>query len=230
MAVILEDGSVFLHIPKTGGTWVSGVLRDLGLARCSIGHRHANWPHLLAPGWQGAGRRLEYLYKRARHLRLHPRPFTFCFVRHPLKWYESFYRYKSQPDIAWELDGDADDFDRWHPNAVLNGLGQTAGGRTVEFNDFVAAVHRKFPGYVTALYDHYTFHPVDFVGKQESLREDLVAVLEGRGFDFDPDAIREADAVNVSAGRKETVEWDPELRARVLEAEAGALERFGYEG
>lgn len=76
MAVILKDGSVFLHIPKTGGTWVTSVLRELGLARCSIGHRHANWPHILAPGFQGVGRKCEYLYKRARYLKLHPRPFT----------------------------------------------------------------------------------------------------------------------------------------------------------
>ena len=229
MAVILKDGSVFLHIPKTGGTWVTGVLRDLGFARCSIGHRHANWPHILAPGFQGVGRKCEYLYKRGRYLRRHPRPFTFCFVRHPLSWYESFYRYKSQPGIDWERDGDADDFNRWHPNAVLNGLGCEVDGTARDFNSFVAAVHEKFPGYVTALYDHFSLYPVDFIGKQESLSDGLAAVLERLGFDFDPAMIYDSNAVNVSSGKPSGMEWDRDLRERVQAAEAGAMMRFGYE-
>ncbi len=222
MAVILKNGALFLHIPKTGGTWVTKVLRDLGLARCSIGHRHANLEHILAPGWQGLGRRLEYLRKRP-SLRLHPRPFTFCFVRHPLSWYESFYLYKSQPSLNWELDGDEHCFHRWHPNAVLNGLGP---GR--EFNEFVTAVMDRYPGYVSALFSHYTFRPVDFVGRQESLRDDLVKVLERLGCDFDPNEVRVKERINRSEAADRPV-WDPEVRARALRLEAAALERFGYE-
>ncbi len=65
-------------------------------------------------------------------------------MRHPLDWYESFYLYKSQPSLNWERDGEVDNFHRWHPNAVLNGLGE---GR--DFNDFVSAVMDRYPGYVT---------------------------------------------------------------------------------
>lgn len=223
MAVILKNGALFLHIPKTGGTWVTRTLREAGLARCSIGHRHANLDHLLAPGWQGLGRRLEWTWKRRLFLRTHPRPFTFCFVRHPLDWYESFYRYKSQNSIGWQRDGSVDDFNRWHPNAVLNGLGE---GR--DFNSFVAAAMDRFPGYVSALYSHYTFRPVDFVGRQETLREDLVGVLERLGCDFDASKILGAERVNRSRGEQERLEWDPELRARALRLERAALERFGY--
>ena len=68
MAVILQDGSLFLHIPKTGGIWVTSVLCEAGLLRCSIEHRYANWTHLLAPEYQGVGRKLEYLFKRASFL------------------------------------------------------------------------------------------------------------------------------------------------------------------
>lgn len=221
MAVILKDGSLFLHIPKTGGTWVTRVLRENGLLRCSIGHRHANLEHLLAPGWQGLGRRLEYLRKRPA-LRLHPRPFTFCFVRHPLSWYESFYLYKSQPSLNWERDGDEQHFHRWHPNALLNGLGEGRG-----FNEFVSAVLDRHPGYVSALYSHYTFRPVDFVGRQERLRDDLVEVLERLGCTFDPLAIRATERVNRSEAPARPV-WDESVRARALRLEAAAIERFGY--
>ncbi len=223
MAVILKNGAVFLHIPKTGGTWVTGVLRESGLMRCSIGHRHANLPHVLAPGNQGFGRRLEHFYKRTCFLKTHPRPFTFCFVRHPLAWYESFYRYKSQSELNWEEDGEVDNIHRWHPNAILNGLGR---GR--DFNSFTSALMDKYPGYVSALYSHYTFRPVDFIGKQENLREDLVTVLERTGCDFDAGKIRVRERINRSRAASDKLEWDPAVRTRVLRLEAAAMERFGY--
>jgi hypothetical protein len=229
MAVILKNGALFLHIPKTGGTWVTRVLREARLLRSSIGHRHANLDHLLAPGWQGLGRRIEWIWKRGLLLRTHPRPFTFCFVRHPLDWYESYYRYKSQPAIAWERDGERDNFHRWHPNAVLNGLGQGPEGEPREFNDFVSEAMDRFPGYVSALYAHYTFRPVDFVGRQESLRDDLVEVLGRMGCDFDPALIQGRERINRSRAPEERLEWDPAVRARALRLERAALERFGYD-
>lgn len=229
MAVILKNGAVFLHIPKTGGTWVTGVLRECGLMRCSIGHRHANLPHVLAPGDQGFGRTLEYLYKRTRFLNTHPRPFTFCFVRHPLDWYESFYLYKSQPELNWERDGEVDNIHRWHPNAVLNGLGTNGSGEAREFNAFMTSLMDKFPGYVTALYSHYTFRPVDFIGTQENLREDLITVLERTGCTFDADAIRGRERINRSREASVKLEWDPAVRARALRLEAAVMERFGYD-
>lgn len=224
MAVILKDGSVFLHIPKTGGTWVTRILRELGAMQCSLGHRHANWSHLLAPGNQGAGRKAEYWLKRGLHLRTRPRPFTFCFVRHPLDWYESFYSYKSQPSIDWEPDGDFENIDRWHPNSVLNGL-----GKGKDFNEFVEAVFERFPGYVTALFSYYTLRPVDFVGKQESLREDLVEVLHRLDFEFDADSILTSKRTNQSRAESEQLDWDPDLKEKVREAEWAGIVRFGYD-
>ena len=224
MAVILKNGAVFLHIPKTGGTWVTGILRDLGLARCSLGHRHADWAHLLAPGNQGLGRKCEYFWKRTLYLKTSPRPFTFCFVRHPLDWYESFYSYKSQESIDWEPDGDFNDANRWHPNSVLNGL-----GRGKSFDEFVEAVVEKFPGYVSSLYSYYTLRPVDFIGKQETLREDLVEVLQRMGLSFEPEVVLEGERINRSRALATRLEWDSDLRERVVAAERAGMLRFGYE-
>ena len=223
MAVLLNNGALFLHIPKTGGTWVTRVLREAGLMRCSIGHRHANLDHLLAPSARNLGKRLEWQWKRTLFLRTRPRPFTFCFVRHPLRWYESFYLYKSQPGIAWERDGDEWDVQRWHPNALLNGLGE---GR--DFNEFVSAVLDRHPGYVSALFDHFTFRPVDFIGKQENLRDDLAAVLERLDCAFDPDLVHKKKRINTSGETPQRPRWDATVRERALRLERPALERFGY--
>ena len=142
----------------------------------------------------------------------------------PLAWYESFYRYKSQEHINWERDGDAGNWNRWHPNSILNGLGE---GKS--FSEFVEAVLDCFPGYVSALYDYYTLPPVDFVGKQESLTEDLVEVLNRMGLHFDESLIRESAPVNASRGKEKQIDWDSELRDRVLRAEQAAIQRFGYD-
>ena len=43
MTVRLVDGSEFLHIPKTGGTWVESVLRESRLVASTFGHEHADY-------------------------------------------------------------------------------------------------------------------------------------------------------------------------------------------
>ena len=41
MALRLKGGAVFLHVPKTGGYWVNGVLREFGLVEAEVARRHA---------------------------------------------------------------------------------------------------------------------------------------------------------------------------------------------
>lgn len=65
----LINNSVFIHVPKTAGTSITGILETLGLVR----HKH-NPPH--PPIWE-----------------LKPAPFRFAFVRHPWDWLSSQYRY-----------------------------------------------------------------------------------------------------------------------------------------
>ena len=42
MALLLKNGAVFLHIPKTGGNWVREVLGKLDLIESEIGHKHSD--------------------------------------------------------------------------------------------------------------------------------------------------------------------------------------------
>ena len=92
MAIILKNGAVFLHIPKTGGNWVTTILRELNLIKENIAHKHADINHFFAPPSRGR----KAIMKYAAHRMLYPpkeKPYMFCFVRNPLNWYESWFKY-----------------------------------------------------------------------------------------------------------------------------------------
>lgn len=100
MAVILKGGAVFLHIPKTGGSFITKVLKELGLVSVKRGHKHTDIAHLHLPIGTDIIRRLRYRVGYMAGL-YSDTPFMFCFVRHPLKWYESWYRFMSDPRQNW---------------------------------------------------------------------------------------------------------------------------------
>jgi hypothetical protein len=95
MAFLLKNGAVFLHIPKTGGTWIKHVLEKLDLIQAPLGHQHSDWDRSF---WHDKLHHdlkvTRYLFRRAirsprAQARSLPDCFKFCFVREPLQWYES---------------------------------------------------------------------------------------------------------------------------------------------
>ncbi|MBI1210461.1 MAG: hypothetical protein GC190_03285 [Alphaproteobacteria bacterium] len=208
MAQVLVDGSIFLHIPKTGGSWVTAALKDQNLIRRKVEGKHACMDRVL--------------YERTRFAPWRREFFTFCFVRNPLSWYESWFKFMSDPKQNWRDWGSTISGRKgWHPNAILNGCGAE------DFNTFVANVVRKRPGYVTELFGWYTKPPISFIGRQENLAEDLIRVLSMRGIAFDEQRIRSSIRENVSGDHH--LEWDPDLRRDVVQLEYAAFRRFGYE-
>lgn len=64
---------------------------------------------------------------------------------------------------------------------------------------FIRNVLDAYPeGFVTQLYRYYV-HDVEYVGRQENLREDLIEALTLAGEDFDAEAIRGLPARHLSA-------------------------------
>jgi len=72
MTCKVKNNGAFLHIPKTGGTWVYHVLRDAGITGEPIGMEH-NWGH-------------------------HER-WAFTVVRNPVDWWISLWR--NECDRGW---------------------------------------------------------------------------------------------------------------------------------
>ena len=210
MAVLLKCGATFLHIPKTGGTWVTKVLQENSLVARMFADKHADLTRALFPLTFATGRTT--LRRFAKKVLLLPHvcsvyrsDFRFCFVRHPLGWYESFFKYQSGG--GWPKWGDESDPIRgWHPNSVLNGTSDE------DFNRFVRKVVAKRPGYVTEMYGWYTYPRIDFIGKQERLADDLIAVLNHLNVNFDEDRIRSTRVWNDSHKPRRPLVWEDDVR------------------
>ena len=240
MAVMLNCGAVFLHIPKTGGSWVTDTLRKQGLVRREFSHIHADmvrvryynsgttsaaragyeWAKSLLPRRLKAMGPAQQLKKSAEKVRESSLPYYFCFVRHPLRWYESWWRYMcGRSGANWAAESD---LTSWHPCGTLRELGDPV------FAQFVRNVNRVRPGFVTELFGLYTQQGIRFVGRQEHLVDDLVKVLGELNVNFDEQQIRESERVNVSRTDRLPVEWNPSLEYQTTQFELAGMARYGY--
>lgn len=227
MAVLLKNGAIFVHIPKTAGTWITNVLEEMDLiAERRFGHKHLTLDYLIRLGRARQWQRMLPWRRRPIPVNI-DNAFIFTFVRHPLTWYESWYSYMTRPDRSWRdwgvrENGAGKD---WHPCAPLNGLG------SADFNDFVRGVAARRPGWVSELYSWYLGSGLTRVGRQENLCDDLVCILRDLGEQPDPQFIRERAArrINDSSQYKAKITWDPTVRSEMARLEAPVLMRFGYE-
>jgi hypothetical protein len=240
MAVLLKCGAIFLHVPKTGGSWVTNVLLEQGLVKNQFGHIHADMVRALyyARSSEIAARGLydwakshvplqlkalgpaQKIKHAAESIRQQNVPFCFCFVRNPLDWYESWWRYMGQRSgFHWEAETD---MHGWHPCAALKETGNP------DFHRFVRNVIETRPGFVTELYSTYAQPEIGFVGRQETLVDDLIQVLGTLNVNFDEHRIRESQRVNVSDDSCDSVGWEDDLREALQKTEYAAMLRFGY--
>ena len=217
MALLLPK-SVFIHIPKTGGSWVRQAIRRAGVPAVEM---PCMWHDGTDADWtrNKDGGRLEYGHM-CMHCALHdidPKGrLTFAFVRHPLWFYRSMWSYKM--NRGWEMG---------------NGLDEKFCHDT--FEGFVNKCMDMAPpgmGYATSVYEWFLDNgkkTVDFVGRQESLADDLVKALRMAGESFDEEALRTTPAINASKNEyRDKAVYSPELLALVLEKDDAAIRRFGY--
>jgi hypothetical protein len=197
---LVSANALFLHIPKTGGSWVEAALK-----RCGIETAYApaapgvTWRHHLMSDMTRS-------YAR-----------TFAFVRHPISWYESWWKFQAKHWHRFEEGV-------WHPQRVLEACADD------DFNGFIRRCLEREPGYVSRMYEWYLGPPgrsfVEMIGRYERLADDLVAVLRSLGYVFSETTLREQPPENVSPKECGEPIWDEGLRRRILESEAPALRRF----
>ena len=231
MITKIKSNGDFLHIPKTGGSWVYKVLEVNDLIVKLPQFKHYNYDlnlfePLLYPRGNQRREQLRFIKKCAGQFifpeksRGNYRRFRFCFVRNPLTWYESWWNYMEGLD--WPNYGEENSAYDWHPNSVLNGLGSN------DFNEFIWNVIQKRPGYVSELYHSYTKSGINFIGRQEHLQDDLLDLLTLLKLDFKYDSIFDMTKVNVSKKGSNRIDWDPKLKAIIMKLELPALTHYGY--
>ncbi|WP_181280541.1 sulfotransferase family 2 domain-containing protein [Aphanothece hegewaldii] len=235
MTAKLINGAEFLHIPKTGGCWVREILEQNNLLlvnRRHLYYKHADYDrNLFFPlttfqeHLSEAARLFLAETRFSKLLQYWPKSsdnsvFRFCFVRHPLSWYESWWKFMRAKE--WNDWGVQNSQQSWHPNAILNGLGSD------DFNEFVRNVVKKRPGYVTELMFAYTKPGISFIGKTENLKEDLIYVLDLLELKYDKASIEQSGKSNVSETDPAEIRWDPDLYRTVMRLELPALLHFGY--
>lgn len=191
--MLIFENAVFLHVPKTGGSWVKAAIRNAGIDA------------------------EEYIVDGDFHGDLSycpfPDRFVFAFVREPLSLYQSYWRFKMAG--------------AWDPR---NPFDMDCGAPT--FEAFVENVLRLEPAWCSRMFEDYVGRTpadeIDFVGRFESLADDLVRALAMTGMSFDETAIRATGPINRSTVSSERARWTGDLADRVRASERQAIVRFGY--
>lgn len=199
MGAILKKRAVFLHVPKTGGNWIVHVLNKHHLIRKMLKEKHADYNRFF---W------LERKIARTK-------PFIFCFVRHPLTWYESWWKYMLMEERKFKNWG----YKIFHPCIPLDDCGDE------DFNRFIEKCMNKAPGFVTEMYSQFV-KKASFIGKQENLLKDIYQLFEQLKIRHNRDKIGEIAPINESERRP--LKWDPALRKEMEKLEYAGIKRYGY--
>jgi len=206
-----EERALFVHVPKTGGQFVMRLLESLGLARATppIGGAVRADPVAHVPAWAVSS----------------AVDFSFGFVRHPVGWMESYYNFvlgrvadNGGRHPAWNPG-------MWHP---LNAFDALPPGAWASADAMVDAIYDAQPAFVGRLYRLFLGDlglGVDFIGKQETMAEDLSVVTARLGHPVAPAVIAARPRINVSRGAARLTAYGIN---RVLAEEGPALRQYGY--
>jgi hypothetical protein len=201
MAILLtEVDTLILHIPKCAGTWIKYAVNKL-----EIPHAQA-----VAVGGQCPQHGLKNNYKAATK--------TAVFVRHPVKWIESWWRF--HVDFTWfaQLSQSS------HPYTIpwLSDWAELMPKYGHDFNSLVKQVLKTHPGIVSDLFKLYT-DGADYIGHVETLEHD-VSSLTG----CSQHRLEYCSYQNVSRPDRKVV-WESGLKAEWCKAERNCIQQY-YRG
>ncbi|MCB0334989.1 MAG: sulfotransferase family 2 domain-containing protein [Bdellovibrionales bacterium] len=192
MTVLLTHAR-FIHIPKTGGSWVRLALRNSGLTLIEpIGIlKHAPPSELPADNL-----------------------FSFAFVRNPWDWFRSWWGYRMQTN--WQ-----------HAQEPMD-----VRCKSDSFQEFIDAMLEHFPGACTYSYERFLgkqFDAVNFIGRTESLLEDLLSALQqSESGPFDEQAIRQTKPANATNYQRFDASYRPDQITAIAKTEARVCSHFGW--
>ena len=183
------DRAICLHIPKTGGTFVRNYFIETKLSH-------------------GVEVLLERAHMNAEGLRNTIGPtedLIFCFVRHPLTWYRSYWT--SKQEIPDRRGGPMDE--------IVD----------LPWNEFIDTVIDKYPRYLSGFYEGYT-EICRFIGKQENLRDDLDCLLRYLRIPYNRKYLFKRVPDNVVPSTKK---FTINQALAIMEAEKDIVDKYDYD-
>ena len=228
--MIVTDKFVFVHLPRSGGTFVSEVIRKFFPSAHEIGH---HLPRELLP-------------REYSHLPV------LGTVRNPWEFYVSLYHYVWPRDAAsilasWMSENGRLGFIGSIRNVLNLGVNDERLDVLIEMlPEHVDYSRRQIPnvtkdamrrvrgtgvGYYTFRFNELFGNADDvFVYRLETLKQDLVAFFEGIGVATDElrDYVLRSNKKNISEHLHYSTYYTPELAELVSIRERALIERFGY--
>jgi hypothetical protein len=168
-----QTRDLFLHIPRTGGTTVGNVLFSLGIKT----HNYKAETPIYLP------RNHSLIWHHLRAGETHDLRYLFAFVREPLAYYKSTWKWMKQSH-AIRGEQSIPSRQRWHPFKSVFGMYSS------DFNEWFGRVLVQEPAWYTRLLESYLGPEggefVDFIGRTETLFDDLHLVLNAFGYKVGP--------------------------------------------
>jgi hypothetical protein len=229
-AMIVTDKFVFVHLPRSGGTFISEVIRKFFPSAHEIGY---HFPRTLLP-------------REYSHLPV------LGAVRNPWEFYVSWYHHVWPRDaasilVSWLSENGKLGFIGTTRNALNLGVNDERLDVLIEMLPEQVDYHsRNIPnitkeamrrvrgagvGYYTFRFNHLFGSTEDvFVCRLETLRQDLVGFFEGIGAATDElrDYVLRSDKKNIAEHLHYSTYYTPELAELVLIRDRPLIERFGY--
>lgn len=214
MALVTEK-ALFVHVPKTGGTWVRRAIAAAGIRAEESGpfDVHDHYGLLDLPSYLVADR------------------FTFGYVRHPVSWVQSRWAWAVRSGFPSKVVSEPKAAGHWMADCWSD-----------EFPTFVERYLERHPGVACATMLRMlgfgraaagAWEPTRFAARRvcryESLADDLVVVLSEAGERFDREAIARLADTRCQRGTVifgERCAMPPSLQREVARAEAALIDLF----
>jgi hypothetical protein len=150
---LVTDKMLFIHVPKTAGSYIRSFMPSLGLQCRESGQFE-----------------IEDHFSISQVLIAHPElgdRFSFGFVRHPVAWIASRYFYAVKTNFGEKMNRQTDAAAHWMASCWAD-----------DVDSFVDRCLERHPGIATrtmfTLLGLWTKNPVYFVGRTEKLHNDLI--------------------------------------------------------
>jgi len=205
-SIIINNKLCFIHVPKTAGSFVIRALQQ----KCNtttIGSSH--------DGSETVSR-------------LTTLP-MFCFVREPLSWFISWWKYwKSRPTAMIKtknvyINKPRGEFDKLFSPAMIRFTNIDS------FNESLDIYNNEYPGFIYKLFDHYTTKCC-YIGKQESMSDNLIEVLTKYNVinSIIAKDLKNISKVKVNTSHNYNINIDKKLKRKFLEIESDTYNKYGY--